>query len=219
MKVKGPCIGCKKSFTSAKGGLHLSACSKISQFLQKSPSSASGYLLKVSSAEAPAIFWMFLTVPSNATLHLLDRFLRQTWLECCGHMSMFTIAGKHYSSYPNEEDLSMRKRVDKVFIPGLNFDYIYDFGSSTDLKIKVVDEVEQCPQKQITLLMQNEPPPFDCERCKKSANIICSLCGETICNFCSERHSCVKEEKDTYMLMHLVNSPRTGVCGYEGNDW
>lgn len=98
MKVKGQCLGCKEMFPAAKGGQHLSAYSKISQVLQESPSSASGYLLKVSSAEAPAILWMFLTVPSNATLHFLDQFLRKTWLECCGHMSMFTIDRKRYSS-------------------------------------------------------------------------------------------------------------------------
>lgn len=218
MKVKGQCIGCKEMFTAAKGDQHLSACSKISQVLQANPFSTSGYLLKVSSAEAPAIFWMFLTIPSIATLHLLDQFLRKTWLECCGHMSMFTIDGERYSSYPDEEDLSMRKRVDKIFIPGLNFDYVYDFGSSTDLKIKVIGKVEKCPQKQITLLMQNEPPPFVCEHCKKSATIICSLCGETTCQACSKRHACAKEENDTYMLMPLVNSPRTGVCGYEGSN-
>ena len=35
-------------------------------------------------------------------------------------------------------------------------------------------------------------------------------------NDCSEDHSYAVDEGDAYMLMSLVNSPRSGVCGYEG---
>lgn len=217
MKVKGKCIGCNTLYSVATAGRHLSACPKIADILQSANSKAvPAYLLKASFPDLPAAYWMFLTIPATATLNLLDHFLRETWLECCGHLSMFTIEGYRYSSDPYEHVLSMSKRIDKIFIPGLRLDYVYDFGSSTDLEIKIIDRVEKCPDKQVTLLMQNEPPPFECELCSKSAEIICSICEETTCASCSKRHGCVKKEKDTYMLMPLVNSPRAGVCGYEG---
>lgn len=214
IKVKGQCTGCNEMYTGAKGGQHLAACSQIAKILHSNFSETSGYLLKVFPAQASSIYWMFLAIPKNGTLLLLDQFLRKTWLECCGHLSMFTIDGSRYSSYPDEGDLSMKKRLDKILTPGLCFDYVYDFGSSTDLEIKVLDILESCPPRQVTLLMQNESPPFDCELCKKNAEIICSICGETTCPSCSKRHACAKKERDTYMMMPLVNSPRTGVCGY-----
>jgi hypothetical protein len=96
-------------------------------------------------------------------------------------------------------------------------EYVYDMGSSTDLEIQVLGEVHACPQKKVTILMQNDFPNFPCESCKKTANIICSQCGDTTCIACSKRHSCAVNEEDDYMLIPLVNSPRAGVCGYEGN--
>jgi hypothetical protein len=217
MKVKGRCTGCNTLYSASSAARHLSACPKIAHILQSASSKTGpGYLLKASFVHLPAAYWMFLTIPANGTLELLDHFLRGTWLECCGHLSMFTIEGYRYSSHPYDGDLSMKKRIDKVFTPGLCLDYVYDFGSSTDLEIKVIDKVEKCPDKQVTLLIQNKPPLFECELCPKSAEIICSICGETTCTSCSKRHGCAKKERETYMLMPLVNSPRAGVCGYEG---
>jgi hypothetical protein len=89
-------------------------------------------------------------------------------------------------------------------------------GYSTELVLQVLETIEPCPQKKVIVLMENDPPPFSCEICKKQAQIISSHCGETTCSRCSKRHSCAEQEEDTYMLMPLVNSPRTGVCGYEG---
>jgi len=51
---------------------------------------------------------------------------------------------------------------------------------------------------------------------EKPSETICSLCGGTTCANCCEDHSCAVDEEDTYMLMPLANSPRAGVCGYEG---
>ncbi|OGN63545.1 MAG: hypothetical protein A3E26_02685 [Chlamydiae bacterium RIFCSPHIGHO2_12_FULL_49_32] len=108
--------------------------------------------------------------------------------------------------------LQPRERL--IYSPGLEFEYVHDMGSSTELVLQVLQTIEACPQKKVTVLMQNDPPPFSYEICKKQSQIICSLCGDTTCNRCSKRHSCAEQEEDTYMLMPLVNSPRTGVCGY-----
>jgi hypothetical protein len=42
-------------------------------------------------------YWLRLEVPAATSLQNLDRFLRGIWLECCGHMSAFTIQGACYS--------------------------------------------------------------------------------------------------------------------------
>ena len=48
------------------------------------------YGLKVWAAYNPA-YWLFLEMDHSAKLEDLDHFLRETWLECCGHLSTFTI--------------------------------------------------------------------------------------------------------------------------------
>ena len=176
MQLKGQCVGCQEMYTKAQGGRHVYNCSAIEKALYPG---IPGYLLKIYSAQKPSVYWMFLTIPENGNLFLLDQFLRKTWLECCGHLSMFTIDKCHYSSYPEVNRL-METSLDKIFTPGLEFDYIYDFGTSTELKIKVVEVLERCPSGQVTLLMQNESPVFHCGLCRKHAEMICSMCGETI---------------------------------------
>ena len=44
-------------------------------------------------------YWMHLEMPMNLDLRALDRFLRDTWLECCGHLSAFCISGVTYQSH------------------------------------------------------------------------------------------------------------------------
>jgi hypothetical protein len=41
------------------------------------------------------MYWMHIEIPANATLQDLDDFLRQIWLECCGHLSSFEIGAAH----------------------------------------------------------------------------------------------------------------------------
>jgi hypothetical protein len=215
IKTKGKCIKCGKLYTSITGSSHLTSC--IPKNLISSDSTTEGYLVRISWTEQPNLYWMFVTIPKNVTLSLLDQYLRDSWLECCDHLSKFTINGLHYMSYlePGYGDLSMNKQIKQILSPGLRFTYAYDFGSSTDLTLKVIETIPACPPKNITLFIQNDPPLFSCESCKKPANIICSLCGETICDSCGPNHSCALEIGDTSMLMQLVNSPRTGVCAYE----
>ncbi len=43
------------------------------------------------------MYWMHLEVSAETTLATLDHFLRDTWLECCGHLNAFTIGGVRYS--------------------------------------------------------------------------------------------------------------------------
>lgn len=217
IKTKGKCPKCEKMYGIAQAEAHLLKCALQSTI--SSESTTAGYLMRISCLERPVTYWIFATIPLNASLALLDAFLRGIWLECCGHLSEFTIGDCHYMSHTESGRLSqsMKNQIGQLLSPGSTCEYVYDMGSSTDLEIRVVAKVGACQQKKITLLMRNEPPVYSCEFCKKTANIICSQCGDTTCLSCSKRHGCVVSEGNDYMLMPLVNSPRTGVCGYEGN--
>ncbi len=168
-------------------------------------------------------YWLHLEVPAAAKLQSLDQFLRAIWLECCGHLSAFTIDGVTYSSSPSPDsffggarDQSMAKKLYAVLAPGMTFEHEYDFGSSTNLKLKVVGELKQTHNsKDISILARNNPPQIKCETCGKPATLVCSQCiynaEAWFCDACAPKHECGEE-----MMLPVTNSPRVGVCGYAG---
>jgi hypothetical protein len=87
---------------------------------------------------------MHLEIPADATLEGLDQFLRDTWLECCGHLSAFTIGEERYYSYSEGEldGEDMSASLGDLLKAGMKFHYEYDFGTTTELTLKVVGEQE-----------------------------------------------------------------------------
>jgi len=172
------------------------------------------------------MYWMHLDVSVDTTLATLDRFLRVTWLECCGHLSVFRISGFNY--YVDAEidaywdwDIrrkNMQAKLGEVLSPGQTCSYEYDFGSTTELLVKVIAEHEvDMKGKAIQVLARNTLPHISCNVCGKPATIFCTQCvyedEGCLCDACAKDHKCSEE-----MLLPLVNSPRAGVCGYTGQD-
>lgn len=58
--------------------------------LFKQPTSGPSFHLVIEGRYAKA-YWMHVAAPLAAPLSKLDRFLRDTWLECCGHLSAFHV--------------------------------------------------------------------------------------------------------------------------------
>lgn len=198
------------------------------------------------------MYWMHIEIPTTTKLIKLDQFLRDIWLECCGHLSQFKIGGVDYiidrlygqkldvdigfgddfaSLIPSPFgfDLPNMRRVEKpmskfkladVLKPDLKFTHEYDFGTTTELTLKVVGEREALIDKSydLKILARNIQPEIMCDVCGK--NLATHLCMECIyegkgilCLSCAKKHS-----KDHYdMFLPIVNSPRTGECAYTGN--
>jgi hypothetical protein len=174
-------------------------------------------------------YWLQFEVPADATLRDLDQFLRDAWVECCGHLSQFTIAGKRYNVDAqgmlewgwNETDdkRGMNVKLSEVFHPGVKFDYEYDFGTTTELTGQVISEyVGQAKSHLVQVLARNDPPPIVCQECGQPATQLCADCiwsgSGWLCDECAEKHECGKD-----MLMPVVNSPRVGMCGYTGPEY
>lgn len=109
----------------------------------------------------------------------------------------------------------MNVKLGQIFRPGLNMDYEYDFGSTTYLKLKVVDErTGRMPNEEIKLMARNDPPEILCYECDKPATEVCVMClyeGKGwLCETHAETHKCGE------YFLPVVNSPRVGVCGYTG---
>ncbi len=163
-------------------------------------------------------YWMHIEVSAVATLTNLDQFLRATWLECCGHLSAFTIGGKTYLSQSSEDldDEDMDVPIGAVLRPRTKFDHRYDFGTTTELALRVGEQRVGSPRsRRIDLLARNEPPPIPCGACGTLATEVCSQCIDSregwLCDRCARKHECGAE-----MLLPVVNSPRVGICGYTG---
>ncbi len=168
----------------------------------------------------PIEHWLHLEIKGGATLDDLDDYLRAIWLECCGHLSAFTIDGEAYVSEVFEYgDKPMTAPVRRVFKPGMTIPYEYDFGTTSELIIKVVGQREgkATTDQPIALMARNAFTPPPCSVCGQPATTICVECiseeQDATPVFCDEH---AEEHEHDEMLMPIVNSPRTGLCGYTG---
>ncbi len=331
--TQAECRFCKRKFSKSSMSRHLIACKDrlaASQALASKPGMHPAQLfhLRVEGRDAPD-YWMDIEIPTDASLYDLDNFLRDMWLECCGHLSAFTIEGREYmADEPNFEpmmpDFSLRimpggdrepniatdlgltiarltgaseeaqaaflaeteqiigdhdpdqpltdeqslqitasigrmlgmdeqminmamddikagigaddddffdegsldTPLSEVLKPDLKFYHEYDFGSTTRLTLRVVEqragyapdltpdivtEDGEAFVDLVTVLALNDPPTVTCDQCHQhDAVVICTECGEWLCKTCATAH------ESTDMFLPVVNSPRAGVCGYDG---
>lgn len=208
---KSKCSLCDSEFTRQGITRHIKSC--LTKHFQKTSKGKSVPLLylNISDAYNPDYF-LHLLISESATLKDLDTFLRNIWLECCGHMSSFS-----YQRYGDEIKLS--RKVKDVFTPGTTLNYQYDFGSTTELIVKAIGYYFGATErsKNVQIVARNTQPLIPCDECnEKPAIHICTECqwdqNGWLCEECSENHECEYE-----MFLPVVNSPRTGVCGYTGD--
>lgn len=209
---KSTCLLCKSEFSAKGMGRHLTACLK-KQVPENKDTLAEKYcFLSVRDAYNKDYF-LFLLVSQNATLEDLDDYLRKIWLECCGHMSSFS-----YGKWGQE--LPMATKIRQICSDGSTLTYMYDFGSTTELQVKFFREINSSIDigSDIILLARNAEPIVPCDNCGKyPAKHICTECqwdnAGWLCEKCAATHECGEE-----MFLPVVNSPRAGVCAYDGEE-
>ena len=221
----GVCALCGSNFSKAGMTRHMESCIRKKLRTREEKGSTDNiqkdkhYHIRVEGSGLPD-YWMHLQVRADALLEDLDDFLRDTWLECCGHLSAFTIRGNRYASDPIEDldEVDMKIPLGEALDPGLWFLHEYDFGTTTELVLKVVSEYEGnlfIEEKPVQILSRNEPPPLTCNVCGRPATQVCTQCiyldEGWLCDECAKNHECGEE-----MLLPIVNSPRVGMCGYTG---
>jgi hypothetical protein len=213
----GQCTYCGQVIS--KGGMpkHLSACLQRQAILVKAQANkqASELLhhLRVQADGLP-VFWLDLEMRGLATLKDLDSYLRAIWLECCGNMSRFSNSGWR------GQEISMARRIDAVFEPGVSLTHIYDFGTSSETLVKLLGTRQAKPttSKPIALMARNLMPESLCIECGQSAAWFCNEClieDQTSGTLC-EAHAKTLPHDNYGEPIELMNSPRMGMCGYEG---
>jgi hypothetical protein len=217
MKDEGLCRSCLKPFAGRSIGRHLTACQAKKQRDREDAKGKKGTLVYHLKIWGYTPYWLHIEMQATAKLADLDKFLRRIWLECCGHLSEFTINGIRYSAADDGgdwwgiESKSLNVQLKQVLRVKDTFDYEYDFGSTTPLAGQVYAQREGFLKAKVRILARNTPPKFDCTGCSAEATQICVECGEFYCDRCLPEHECGED-----MTLPVVNSPRMGVCGYAG---
>jgi hypothetical protein len=115
-------------------------------------------------------------------------------------------------------EINLTHKIEDVFTPGTELIYQYDFGSTTELTLKAIDYCDGTTErnKRVQVVARNAQPVVRCDECNGEPAVqICTECQWDergwLCEKCSQTHEC-----DDEMFLPVVNSPRTGVCGYTG---
>jgi hypothetical protein len=161
--------------------------------------------LRIDATHRPD-YWLHLAVEETTSLDALDEFLRDLWLECCGHMSAFTFDDVEYTKpYTEDEAVATvgvdRRPMDEPLSRVVKttatdqdrnqvFKHEYDLGTTTELTVQVVNTVDKnllgadildvvgnVPQRDgIYVLARNESPEIKCGECGSPATVVCQEC-------------------------------------------
>lgn len=212
----GVCAYCGNEYSRRGMTRHLRACDARRAAIEEAEDgpARTQIHLAVESALSDR-YWLHLEMPGPEELGTLDRYLRRIWLECCGHSSRFTIGNPWRG-----KEVPMSTAAGRVFHGDRELTYVYDFGSTTELEVRHVDDRSGQPTagRPVTLMARNEPPEISCLECGEPADEICHQCayeGGGAGGWC-ERHAEEHPDEEHGWTLPVVNSPRMGVCGYTG---
>lgn len=216
---RGKCQYCGEE--TAKSGMtrHLAKCEKRAEIIRSANASKKReetlWHLRVVGAHDKE-FWLDLEMRGSATLEKLDDYLRAIWLECCGHLSVFTIGGWGGVELDNAEI------VDDIFTWEPDLLHLYDFGTTSETEIHVVGSRRGKPTTKhpIALMSRNNMPVAECKECGKLATHLCMEClietDEEGAWFLCAEHAETHPHTEYGDPILLINSPRVAMCGYEG---
>ncbi len=201
--AKGHCYICGAQLTSGAMKNHIL---KNHRSGEETPD-PSAVLIKV-EAKYSKRYWLYLEAPISACLEDLDHFMRNIWLECCGHLSAFT---------SNREELPMDWPLVR-FPEGTVLTHDYDFGSTTTCLVTFLGRISGPSLDTIHLLARNDPEELKCSVCGQPAEWIDtdSSWQDLDDLYCT---ACLHKKFGAYydMCLPVTNSPRMGVCGYCGD--
>ncbi|WP_297632333.1 SEC-C metal-binding domain-containing protein [uncultured Clostridium sp.] len=156
--MEGKCYFCGKDVTNRTAKRHAKTCSvfqeKNEEGIKLSKSLKERFIIKINDKETKK-FTLYIVMDSYLKLRELDNFIRDIWVECCNHLSLFKINGERYFSNTEINDGENQEyRLEEIFDIGDKFDYEYDFGTTTYLEGEIIDKIksgDNAPQIEIII--------------------------------------------------------------------
>ena len=219
-KTLGACAYCGRELARTGMARHLGACPKRKAAIEAADArpGKAGPMVHVQVHDRwSGSYWLHLEIDGSAPVSRLDEYLRAIWLDCCGHMSRFT--GRGWGT----EEIGMRKKAAAVFHPGTELMHMYDFGTTSYTVVRSVGvrEGKRTTGHPIALMARNAPPDVPCQECDLPAAFLCMECMSedapgTLCEAHAGEHTHFDEDEFGGGPLPLLNSPRSGMCGYDG---
>jgi hypothetical protein len=212
---RGTCQFCSYETTKDAMGRHLAKCparaEKVAAATKGRPETL--FYLRMEDAYAPE-FWLDIEARGAAKLKDIDTYLRAIWLECCGHLSAFKLGGW------GGRDMAKTRTVEQIFSHYDEVVHIYDFGTSSETRIRRIDQHAGVPltERPLVLMARNVMPQVECQECGQPATHLCMECmvEHDASGMLCDAHTTKHRHRDYGEPLALVNSPRLGMCGYDG---
>ena len=219
MQTKGSCRYCGRGLTRGGMARHLRTCEQRLRRIAEAgaaPAAKSQVLHHVQVRDGwSGRYWLHLEVTAAATMQVLDTYLRAVWLECCGHMSQWSVGDAWHGA-----QLPMTRRIGSALQEAVELVHVYDFGTTTETRLTPVDKRTgaSLTKRPVELMARNDPPVIECIQCGRPATWLCMQCvyeDENSGGLCQD-HMENHPHEDYDEPMPVVNSPRMGMCGYTG---
>lgn len=196
-------------------GRHLAGCQRRQDQVAGATAGKPQPLIHLRMQDAyGGAYWFDAEVRHTATLEQLDAYLRRIWLECCGHMSKFSLGGW------GSPDVPFRRQVGAAFADQAELTHVYDFGTESVTQVRAIGSRHGVPlsPRPIVLMARNLDPEATCADCDEPASHLCQECRidwDSPGILCAE-HAKAHPHEDYGEPIEIVNSPRLGRCGYTG---
>ncbi|NRT34983.1 SEC-C metal-binding domain-containing protein [Clostridium beijerinckii] len=159
--MQGRCYYCNKELTERTIKRHAKSCSVMKKSIEEKMNQAKEvreqFIISMKDKYNPSLYCIYVSIDAKLQLQHLDKFIRDIWVECCGHLSAFHIDEEIYHDN-SDEQYEMNFYLKDVLNINKKFEYEYDFGSTTYLTLEVVDII-QVPSEfsQVEVIARNNP--------------------------------------------------------------
>jgi len=212
LKSPGTCFICNEKIAGTLFEAHLDSCLRKTGWPEPGEPGLLIWVMDTGNRR----YWLMILAGPETTLADLDHLIRDVWVECCGHLSAFSIGNFYFNS--DGEGEGMDVYIKDVLVPGDTCRYTYDFGTSTTLRVIALRPVKMSPPGGgLVLLGQNRKVHRRCFVCGTEATMYYQKEWDEktryFCDTCAETSS-----HDSEWMNNIGNSPRNGVCGCDHSD-
>ena len=128
--MQGKCYYCGKELTERTIKRHMKNCSEMKKIIEdkiQNPKEVRDqFLISIKYKKNSGKYCIYMSIDANLQLEHIDKFIRDIWVECCGHSSTFYIDKQEYSSN-SDGQLKMNIHLKDILNVNQKFEYKYDF--------------------------------------------------------------------------------------------